>query len=147
MNKKMIQEIEKIKNRKIDDVLSKKRQLFMKHGISYRSFSGAEPADVKTISNPQGGQITCEFFSKEVIDSLPDDAVFRCAVFQEHEECERLDIQYQRTLNSYQDILSSLDNSEVLFDNFLDLKRTQSELSKFQSAVFECSDILTKVKR
>ncbi len=72
MNKKMIQEIEEIKNRKINDVLSKKRQLFMKHGISYRTFSGAEPTDVKTISNPRGGMIRCEFFSKEVIDSLPD---------------------------------------------------------------------------
>tara|TARA_R110000803_G_scaffold55601_3_gene112551 strand:- start:991 stop:1434 length:444 start_codon:yes stop_codon:yes gene_type:complete len=147
MNKKMIQEIEEIKNRKINDVLSKKRQLFMKHGISYRSFSGAEPTDVKTISNPLGGQIRCEFFSKEVIDSLPDDAVYRCAVYQEHEECKILDIQYDRTLDSYNDILSSLDNSEELFDNFLDLKRTQSELSKSQIAVFECSDILTKVKR
>jgi hypothetical protein len=143
----MIQEIEEIKNRKINDVLSKKRQLFMKHGISYRTFSGAEPTDVKTISNPRGGMIRCEFFSKEVIDSLPDDAVYRCSVFQEYEECQRLDIKYDIILDSYKDILSSYDNSEELFDNFLDLKRTQSELSKFQRAVFECSDILTKVKR
>ena len=145
----MIKKIEEIKNRRIDDVLSKKRQLFMKHGISYRSFSGAVPTDVKTISNPLGGLIRCEFFSKEVIDSLSDDAVYRCSVFQEQKECKRLDIQYDITLNSYNDILSILyiGNSEELFDNFLDLKRTQSELSKFQSAVFECSDILTKVKR
>jgi hypothetical protein len=153
----MKKQIEKIRQQKIDYILAKKKNLFIKYGISYRSFhrfddgTSVKPIGVINISNPNAGMITCEFFSQEFIDSLDEETIMRCAV-QIHDGktvtekgiTGKLWKDYDQVINAYKITEQGGTYAEILFENSLKLVQRESELSDLQSLVKESSDILNK---
>ena len=153
----MKKQIEKIKKQKIDYILSEKKKLFNKYGISYRSFhrfedgTAVKPIEVINISNPDAGMITCEFFSQEVIDSLDEETIMRCGVVMHDGKTmtkngisTKLWKDYAQVINAYKITEQGGTYAEILFENSLKLVQRESELSDLQSLVRESSDILNK---
>lgn len=153
----MIQEIEEIKQQKINYILAEKKKLFNKYGISYRTFHrfdagrAVKTIKVMDISIPHGGMARCEFFSQEVIDSLDEETIMRCGVqihdgitVTEEGITSKLWKDYSQVINAYKITKQDKTYAEVLFENSLKLVQRESELSNLQSLVKESSDILNK---
>ena len=153
MEKKTMKQINKSRMERINIILTEKKRLFMKYGISYRSFHNVDPIKTKTLSNPRGGQMRCEYFSKEVIDSLSEEEIMRCSVnahdgetIIEYEINNNLWIKYD-FIDSVQTRIDNCDDScsEQLFNHALKLVETEYELKKLRNVVKQFSASLSEV--
>ena len=152
----MKKQIEKIRQNKIDYVIAEKKKLFKQYGISYCTFHGVDALRERSLENPKNPDmaIIVEYFSDEVIESLPEDTVMGCRVV-EHDTItvtnydinDELYSQYQRIDSAFRSISESDDSLiEQLFDVSMKLHKKRHELAKLQSLVRDTSDILNKAK-
>lgn len=145
----MKKQIEKIRQNKIDYVVAEKKKLFKKYGISYRTFHGVDNIRVLKLENPKNPSMdySVEYFSDEVIESLPEDEVIRCQVV-EHDNKTVTDYDIGESDYVYIDSafrsISKSDDSfiEQLFDVTIKLRKKQDELGRLQNLVKDTSHIL-----
>jgi len=150
----MKKQIQKIRQNKIDNVIAEKKKLFKKYGITYRTFRGVDAIREFSLENPKNPPMAfiVEYFSDEVIESLPEDEVMRCHVLEHdtitvtnYDISGELDSQYSLIDSAFRSISESDDSLiEQLFDVSMKLHKKRDEFAKLQSLVRDTSDILKK---